>query len=419
MTSLSLWQQQVNHICRFHPWYSSLLKQHGIHDQAAELSELSELPLMTAEVLEKYYFTQEERTEPGLSIYKTSGTSSGIRKAIYYSTEDDERYMACKAACFRNWLEGGLRKTGANHEIGYPIHKALADMGTGHAASTALTIFEKLGLEADSLSFALPIEEHVARLSTFRPELLYTMPSILDAIAAAVPDPSQFGIRKIIVVGEIAPLHWQVNMAKRFGIGAEDILDTYGSIEIGAIASYSHKLGLYVIDESIYAEAIHAEQLDSTQGPLQENEAVLVLTSFVRTLFPAVRYVTYDVVRDFQTIEIDGRSRQCFSCISKRIGTDLKHGEKISLYDIEDVVHQFVHDAELRVLLRDNKLSIRIHSRSLDETMLVHIQHALEHKIEEIGQMIQNRILTGIEVTRMKENEPFQRGAVKSKKIYL
>lgn len=409
---------QVNQICRFHPWYAALLKQHGVTQIPTELAKLTELPLMSAEILEQFYFTQETRTEAGLSVYRTSGTSSGIRKAIYYSEEDDERYIARKAACFRNWLEGGLPISGASEGFEPSIQKALADMGTGHAASTALTIFEQLGLEADSLSFALPIEEHIARLTKFKPELLYTMPSILDAIAAASPHPEQFGIRKIILVGEIAPLQWQANLAKRFGISADDILDTYGSIEIGAIASYSHKLGRYVLDETIHAEAIPAELIDSNLDVLPNNEAVLVLTSFARALFPAIRYVTYDVVRDFETLIIDGKPRQCFRCISKRIGTDLKHGEKISLYDIESVVNECLPDAELRVHLRENKLSIHIRSQSLDEAMLVHIRHAVEHKIGEIGQMIQNKMLSGIEVTRAEKNEPLQRGTVKSKKLY-
>ncbi|WP_419876169.1 hypothetical protein [Candidatus Pristimantibacillus sp. PTI5] len=414
MSPLSPLQRQIIRIGQLHPWYGDLLAQSAIQPQACELSEL---PLLTSSLLEKHYFTQQTRQEAGLSVYKTSGTSTGVRKAIYYSEDDDEKYIAAKAASFREWLASG----GSNDPERHPtvIQKALADMGTGHAASTALTIFKQLGWQAESLSFELPIEEHIAKLKAFRPELLYTMPSILDAIVTASGEPQLLGIQKIIVVGEIAPLEWQSNIAARFGIEPQDILDTYGSIEIGAIAAYSHELGQYVIDSGIHAEALPAEQIDDRFEPLQANEAVLVLTSYVRTLFPAIRYVTYDVVRDFRTVTINGRERQCFSCIAKRIGTDLKHGEKISLYDIESVVHQFVHDAELRVKLIDNKLSVHIRSKSLQEEMLVHIQNAIEHKIGDIGLMIQNRILEGISVTRAADNEPLERGAVKSKKIYF
>jgi len=416
MSPLALLHPHIKRIVQHHPWYNTLLQQDGIDPQVCQLSDL---PLITSDILEQHYFTGRAREEEGLSVYRTSGTSSGVRKAIYYSKEDDESYIDAKTACFQEWLTATASTASTATQPPAPIGKALADMGTGHAANTALTIFDRLGLAADSLSFSLPIEEHIARLESYRPELLYTMPSILDAIVSHAEEPKQFGIKKIIVVGEIAPLQWQHNMAERFGIEPQHILDTYGSIEVGAIASYTHELGLYVIADGIYAEAIPAEQIDESFEPLKENEAVLVLTSFVRSLFPAMRYVTYDVVRDFQTICIDGKQRQCFSCISKRIGTDLKHGEKISLYDIESVVHQYIHDAQLRVRLRENKLLVHIQSKSLKDEMLVHIKHAIEHKIGDIGQMIQNRILEGISVTRAAENEQLERGTVKSKKIYF
>ncbi|WP_053373049.1 hypothetical protein [Paenibacillus sp. FJAT-27812] len=412
MSPLTRIEQHIERISQLHPWYTDLLAKQGLDPQACQLAEL---PLITSDILEKHYFTNEARTEADLSVYRTSGTSTGIRKAIYYSPEDDECYIEAKTACFREWLAA----TRTAEQQPAAIHKALADMGTGHAANTAMLIFDRLGLQADSISFALPIEEHIAKLASTRPELLYTMPSILDAIAAHSRNPRDYGIKRIILVGEIAPPHWQSNMADRFGIEPHHILDTYGSIEIGAIASYSHSHDLYIIADGIHAEALPAEQIHERFEPLQQNEAVLVLTSYVRTLFPAIRYVTYDVVRDFQSIAIDGRERQGFSCISKRIGTDLKHGEKISLYDIESVVHEFVSDAALRVSLRHNKLAIHIQSKSLSDEMLVHIQHAIEHKVGEIGQMIQNRMLDSITVTRAADDEQLERGAVKSKKLYF
>ncbi|UUZ90170.1 hypothetical protein LJK87_29875 [Paenibacillus sp. P25] len=145
---------------------------------------------------------------------------------------------------------------------------------------------------------------------------------------------------------------------------------------------------------------------------------MLVLTSTVRSMFPALRYVTYDVVRDLQTIEVNGELKQIFTCISKRIGPELKHGEKISLYDIEDVIYQFVDDAETRVKVQNNRLSIHIKSDSLDDTAIPLIQQSIEDKIPEIGMMIRNRILHSIEVHAVKDNVSFERGKVKTKKIY-
>lgn len=415
-------EMHIRQICRYHPWYSRFLRV-GQH-----YSALAELPLMTADILDRYYYTQQGRPEPGLSVYRTSGTSTGIRKAIYYSEADDEHYIRCKAASFRHWLGNSItndeiadrpmlgRPTEKN--VSPPIRRALADMGTGHAAHTALTIFERLGLQGEALSFTAPIEEHIAKLESYRPDLLYTMPSILDAIAAHCPQVKQLGIRKIIVVGEIATLEWQANMAARFGIAATDILDTYGSIEIGAIAAYSHEHSRYILADGLYGEALRAEEIDPRFEPLQRNERVLVLTSTIRTLFPALRYVTYDVVRDFETIEIDGQMKQTFTCISKRIGAELKHGEKISLYDIEEVVHRHLKDADLRVKLQNNQLIVQLQSQSLNDEKLSIIRHELEHAISDIGEMIRNRLLNGITVTRIADGQPFVREAVKVKKIY-
>jgi len=399
--------RQVNRIGELHPWYRKLV-------DSGEIDKLDQLPLMTAALLEKHYYTDEPRTESGLNVYRTSGTSSGRRKTIYYSAEDEAHYFRIKSTCFREWLERDQSLSGPK-----PIRRALADLGTGHAAGTAIAIFEGMGLEAESLPFSLPIAQHVEKLLAYKPDLLYTMPSILEAIAAAAPDPVQFGIRKIILVGEIATPEWQRNIAARFGIKPEHLLDTIGSIEIGAIASYDHELDKYVIADGIIAEAVPAELIEDGLEPLRDNEAVLLLTSTVRSLFPAIRFVTYDVVRDFHTIETpDGRIKQCFTCLARRIGSELKHGEKISLYDIEAAVNRHLGDAELRVRLASNKLSVYIKSKSMDESMIDAIRQSIEQQIPEIGEMIEQGLLSGIEVAQASDGHQMERGAVKSKKIF-
>lgn len=398
---------QLRLIARLHPWYEPLLRQSGITLSEIDRSPpvLSQLPLIATEVLERHYYRQAERTEPGLSVYRTSGTSTGIRKAIYYSPEDDRRYIEAKKASYRIWL-------GERHGIA----RAMADLGTGHAASTAIAIFRDLGMEAEAIPFTVPVEEHLARLAIYRPQLLYTMPSILEAIADAHPSPLTLGLHKIILVGELASAEWQANMAARFGIGASDVLDTYGSIEVGAIAAFSHELGRYVLSEGVYGESLPAEMLG--YEPLGPGEGILALTSFSRTLFPAMRYVTYDVVRDFRVIVHQGRTLHTFACITKRIGPELKHGEKISLYDIEEAVHRHLKDALLRVQVESNKLKLYIKSSKLDEWTAGAIKYEVEHQIDDIGMMIRNRLLQGIEVIHVTERDQLPAGAVKAKKLY-
>jgi phenylacetate-coenzyme A ligase PaaK-like adenylate-forming protein len=399
-------------VARIHPWYAELLEVYGFSIRPgynADIRSLRELPLMTAALLERHYYAAPPRLEPGLSVYRTSGTSTGIRKAIYYSPEDDVHYIAAKQSSFEGWL----KEAAAGEQ---PIRRALADLGTGHAASTALRIFSSMGLEAEAISFSAPVGEHVGKLLEYRPDLLYTMPSLLEAIVDAWPAGEMFGVRKIILVGEMASREWQANMAARLGLAPEDLLDTYGSIEVGAIASYSHKLGRYVLADGVMGESLSAAELGGEFAPLAPNEGVLTLTSLARLLFPVVRFVTYDVVRDFEIIDIDGIPRGTFS----HIGPELKHGEKISLYDIEEAVHGVLTDATVRVAVSGNMLKLHIRSAELlrEPAKAREVQTRVEQRIPDIGLMIRGGLLRGIAVIPADEEHPLPSGSVKSKKIY-
>ncbi|WP_342481685.1 2,3-diaminopropionate biosynthesis protein SbnA [Paenibacillus sp. FSL L8-0340] len=391
-------QDKVLEVTGVFPWYKRM-----IGGEKTSYS-LQNLPLMTSEILDTHYYTQD--SDPSLAVYRTSGTSTGRRKAIFYSEEDDKNYIDIKTKLFGELLAGS------------GCTRALADMGTGHAANTALSIFERLGLEKSSIPFDLPIEQHIERLQAFKPELLYTMPSILDHIVYAAINPRDFGIRKIILVGEIATLGWQRNMARLFGLDPRDIVDTYGSIEMGTIAYYSHELGRYILADGIFAEGLGTEALGGDLRPLGKNESILVLTSTVRKMMPAIRFVTYDVVRDFRPVMIGGVEKQSFASIVKRVGRELKHGEKISLYDIEQVVYRHIEDAIIRVKVRNNALTIYIKSKSAVNSTAPAIREEIRECIPEIGMMIRNHLLDDIEVFIVANGETLESGQVKNKKLY-
>lgn len=392
-------QQKVLEVIEVFPWYKDL-----ISSEQREYS-LQNLPLMTSELMDTHYYNQTA-ADPSLAVYRTSGTSSGRRKAIVYSEEDDRNYVDIKTKLYAKLLAGS------------GCSRALADMGTGHAANTALDIFERLGMESCSIPFELPIGEHIERLQAFQPDLLYTMPSILDHIVYAAADPRSFGIRRIILVGEIASPEWQRNMAALFGIEPRDITDTYGSIEIGTIAYYDHDLDRYIFTDGIVAEGIGAGELGEELEPLGKDESILVLTSEVRRMLPAIRFVTYDVVRDFRTVMIEGVEKQSFGAIVKRVGKELKHGEKISLYDIEQVVYRHLEDAIIRVKVKNNALAVYIKSKSADPSVIAAIRSDIRECIPEIGQMITNHLLRDIEVILAADGEQLEGGKVKNKKLY-
>ncbi|CAH1206578.1 Fumarate--(S)-2,3-diaminopropanoate ligase [Paenibacillus allorhizoplanae] len=392
-------KEVIQKMKRQFPW---LLSGHEQEEHAA-------LPLVSAGVLESYYYTD---ANPFLQVeemnrYQTSGTSSKRRKTIFYSRSDEEAYLRIKLDVFRTILEGTRYRT------------AMADMGTGHAEATAVEVFRELGMEVESVSFRLPIEQHIERLQSFRPEVLYTMPSILDRILQASENPAHYGIQHVILVGEIASPGWRQRTAERLGIAETQVTDTYGSIEIGTIAYFSHKHGRYLFAEGIVAEGVKAELLDGDLEPLpDELEQVLVLTSSVRDAFPALRYVTYDVVRDLKAIDVDGIPTQSFQSVVKRIGPDLKHGEKISIYDIEDVVYRHLREASVRVQVSGNGLTVYVYSALATPAVLNSIRTDVESRIPAIGMMIQAKLLDGIQVIGGTFEDSQNRTFVKNKKIF-
>lgn len=418
LSDIGFIRQSAQAAARRYPWYAELLR---------ECADGSLPPLLTAPLLERHLYDRllDAPPDASLFVYRTSGTSSGIRKTIAYSEADEQRYIDIKTKMFRAWLDendDGMNDSEHEHRHAAPIRTALIDMGTGHAAATALDVFAKLGLDAQSLPFALPIEQHLERIEACRPDLLYTMPSILERIVQRSPHPHALGIRKIILVGEVASPAWQRQIATRLGIAPEDVLDTYGSIEIGTIAAYSRELGRYVLAEGLCAEGVPADLLGEGYDPLAPDERVLVLTSAVRDAFPAVRYVTYDVVRDLRDERIDGAWRQTFASIVKRIGPELKHGEKISLYDIEEAVLGLVHDASIRVTVQGRRLKVRVVSRQRSEAGTeAAIRQAIESRVPEIGAMIRGGLLERIEVTLADANDEGAKGAgggIKNRKIH-
>lgn len=409
--------QIVGRMSSYCPWYIAWL---GPLEKSKEI-EWKQIPLMTASVLEQHYYSSDNPLIKlsGLYEYRTSGTSSGRRKSIYYSKADEESYMRIKLGVFRTVLGSS----------GY--RKALADMGTGHAEATAIDVFRQLGFEVDSIPFTLPIEGHLARLQHFKPEVLYTMPSILERILMRSERPELYGIKHVILVGEMAPRGWIRQVADRLGIAEDQITDTYGSIEIGTLAYYSPECGRYLFADGLIAEGVGTEVLEDELDPLPDDEQVLVLTSVVREAFPAIRYVTYDVVRDLRPILVDGVERMSFQSIVKRIGPDLKHGEKISVYDIENVVNQHLGQmSSVRVHVEGNRLKVIVYIPQDDESVYLATTHssseealealrqALEERIPAIGNMIHSGILGHIQVVRGSFDDDEQRSRIKHKKIY-
>ncbi|MDS1269610.1 hypothetical protein RIF23_04810 [Lipingzhangella sp. LS1_29] len=311
----------TGHMRRF-PWYADLLRRSG-----GQPGELGTLPLIDQPILERHYYTGPEL--PGASIFHTSGTARGVRKRIQYSDWDDDAYTAQRRRLFADFLH--TRRT--------PGTRVVCDLGTGHAAALSYRVFADLGMDTRDVDFTAPLSEHVAAINSWQPDVLFTMPMILDQMLHAGPALTARP-RTIIVVGDLAPPAWRANVAARFGIATEDVLDIVGSIEVGAIAYLDTRIHRYVFHDHIVAEVAEPDSDGNVnmRNCHPHGDGVLVLTSMAREYFPAIRYVTGDLVADLRKAEVEGRSvTSCARFLGRTTG-DVKHGERISSHDLSQAV---------------------------------------------------------------------------------
>ncbi|WP_127491877.1 CoF synthetase [Paenibacillus glycanilyticus] len=363
-----------------YPWYKEMTGDNKSFNW-------EDVPLLTQDRLLPYYESDEKAVPLDWNVYRTSGTSGNKRKAIYYDASDEDAYIQYKKEMFAQLLKN------------YEVSRALSDMGTGHAEATAVQIFEELGLACESVPFGLPAAAHLIRIAEYQPDVLYTMPSLLDGMLRVAPPDFNWGVRCVILVGEPAPPAWRQRVAERLGITERDVMDTLGSIEIGTIAYYDRTIERYVVMDGIIAEGVEPAEAGLPDVELPAGEQLLVLTSLVRRRFPALRFVTYDVVRDLRVEERDGKRMTTFDAIVKRVGPELKHGEKISIYDIENAIFKHVRQAVVKVLVNGNKLQVNITTADdLDEGTRTAVRDELHSTIPAIGAMIRGGLLEQMDV---------------------
>lgn len=368
------------------PWYDVMLSRVCLSSD----SLLTELPIIDDEILDNWYYRAENRKLSGASTYLTSGTSTGARKRVLWSPSDHSQYVSQRASVFKFFLRNIAKGS-----------VVVSDLGTGHAAASAKFIFHELGFDAKDLDFSLAIEKHVTALNDWQPAVLFTMPMILDQILAT--GSASFRPKKIVVVGDIASLSWRMNIAARFGIKIGDILDIVGSIDVGAIAYLDEETGLYRFHDHILPEVISPEGRDSNASA-NDRDGLLVLTSFARSYFPALRYQTNDIVRGFKTVELDGQLIETFECITGRYSGDLKHGERISSYDLSSAVTDV-----LGVVLFDvssvGGLEIRIAVSELTSTQKENIVFRLLERCPDVKQMINSGLVSPIRITKVRNED--------------
>lgn len=368
----------VSEVRKNFPFYDEIVRKSGydIDNQPALL------PFLNETILTDHYYSTKFPHLSNDRVYFTSGTSTGKRKRILYSSEDHEEYVKHRRCIFERFLT--------------PECKVVcSDLGTGHAASSAMEIFTSLGLECHYIDFHLPASNHVKLLNRYRPDVLFTMPMILDSIL--LTGHLRIQPKKILLVGDVASVVWKNHIVKHFGIERKDLTDLYGSIEVGSIAYECSRCGLYHFDDHIIAEAIHPSDVypDKTTNDV---ERLVVLTSLARKYFPSIRFIPNDLIVGFCDYTCNGKQYFSFEKIVGRLGTDIKHGESLSMYDISSAVNEVLPGARFDVFKDHKRLLIRIVSHNYSEESAESIRRIIYKLNPDIDQMIRSKLVADIEI---------------------
>ena len=364
-------------------WYDALLLDAGFDGNPERL------PYIDEHILTQHYYTSRDPDFDHCSAYFTSGTSIGTRKRILYSAEDHNLYLEQRRKIFARFLSPECRT-------------ACSDLGTGHAAASAVEIFERLGIECFHIDFRRPAVEHVTLLNEHRPDVLFTMPMVLDSLIQA--GGIDFRPRKIITVGDVASRAWKKRIADFFSLRSEDLLDVVGSIEVGSIAYDCFDCGLYHFDDHIIPETVRPSELYKDFAGHGTAE-ILILTSLARFVFPAVRFITNDLIEGFTMRECRGVERYSFDHIVGRVGSEFKNGENISLYDVNEAVNTFLPASPFEVCKDDGRFIIRVCSTDFTDEIGERIKSFLRELNPNSFQMIESSLVEDIEVCNVSAGE--------------
>lgn len=277
-----------------------------------------DLPFLDRQGAQPWY----GRPVEGAREYSSTGTS-GRPKPVAWTPAEDRWYVAEKQEFLAAWLRG--------------LGRAFVSLGAGHNAGSAGLVLAGLGLDVHDAGLS-PLDQQCAAITRLAPEVLYCSPSILAHLIVGLQLRGErpATVRRIITNGEIVTPSARARALEFFGLGPPDLMDTYGSTEVGTIAHTCPRCGDLHFLPGVYPEVAPAGAAGGQ--PAGGDVVPLALSSVKRTSFPVVRLVTYDLVRGLRRAPCAGVDRFSMDSIVGRCDEVLNYGELFSPYELADVI---------------------------------------------------------------------------------
>jgi phenylacetate-coenzyme A ligase PaaK-like adenylate-forming protein len=353
----------IRHAVERSPYYRATL------GPGAERADLSELPTLSKRVLMEQLdrIVTDRRLrladlEPFLAradagalylgeyrLFSTAGTT-GVPGLFVYSQQEFAHWVS---VCIRSFARLGMTPNTRIVGVGAP--------GSLHISQQVIAAMQAVRGGAPSVSVTTPLDELVAALNAYRPEVIGGYASVMGALAEEQRQ-GRLAIspRVVLTTSEVLT----DDVAARIASTWTTPVQGYFSTEVLVIASGSlDHVGLHVCEEAI------VEVVDEANRPVAPGTlgSKVLLTNLVNRTQPLIRYELSDAVqlatdpdpsgRPYDRIErIDGRSDEVLS-LQRRGG-----GAAVSVhpYRLRAPFVRLLDVLQYQIVHRGDGLTVRI-----------------------------------------------------------
>jgi phenylacetate-CoA ligase len=324
------------------PYYQEIMKNAGYNPSVSYRgpNDLSILPITNRETLKKRGENNFIRIGADLSnsFKEATSGSTGIPVTIYRGHYERSFEIA-------KWL----RVLFIN---GYSINKKVLSLTSPSRLNEGKTVLHRFGLlRRMAIDYLSTPEKMVDKLLEYKPHVLYGNRSQLDIIAFELEKRSEKpqNLQILIGTGEVIRDSNRQLYRKIFGV---DLTETYGSVEMGAMAfDTPERDGMHLCEDLTYFEF-----LDEKGDPVPPGQpGRVVVTDLVGRLMPFIRY---DMGDSAIYENIIGKDSNIWRRLRKIIGRDddvalLPDGTSRSFVDFYEVLELYTDIMQWRIVQKN------------------------------------------------------------------